>query len=150
MKKLTIILTAILFVFALTLSSCGQEADTKDKSTTEKDDNKGADDNEKVNELKKEIEDLHDRIDELDKEDGKQWDELLDGYEDYVDKTIFIMKKMKDDPTDVSVMQDYNDLMISSMEWTEKITNATTADGFGPDHLQRMMSIIEKLNDVAY
>ena len=95
MKKLTTILTAILFVFALTLSSCSEESDTKDTSTAEQDDNKGTNENE---------------------EDGKQWDELLDGYEDYVDKTIFIMKKMKDDPTDMSVMQDYNDLMISSME----------------------------------
>ena len=129
MKKLTTILTAILFVVALTLSSCSEESDTKDTSTAEQDDNKGTNEN---------------------KEDGKQWDELLDGYEDYVDKTIFIMKKMKDDPTDMSVMQDYNDLMISSMEWTEKTTDATSADGFSPDHLQRMMSITEKLNDVTY
>ena len=44
-------------------------------------------------------------------------DDWLENYEAYVDKYIIIIKKMKADPSDTSIMGDYTELMGQAAKW---------------------------------
>ena len=72
-----------------------------------------------------------------------EWDEILDGYEDYVDSYIAILKKQADDPSDMSIMTESMELMGQGTEWTTKM--AESSSEFGTEQLTRMTEIQTKL-----
>ena len=71
------------------------------------------------------------------------WEEALDEYEDYVDSYVSIMKKMKANPTDMSILEDYTELAEATQEWASKMDNIS--QNFGPNELNRMMKIQAKI-----
>lgn len=46
-------------------------------------------------------------------------DKFLDGYEQYVNKTIEITKKMKNNPSDPKWVSEYATLQIEASEWSD-------------------------------
>ena len=81
-----------------------------------------------------------------------EWDEFLNDYESWMDKYIYVMKKMQDDPTDMSLMLSSADLAQDAMEWAEKMEGFTVgADGWTSEHLARYLEISSKaLNAISY
>ena len=54
-------------------------------------------------------------------------DEYLDGYEDFMDKYISVLKKYKADPSDMSIMTEYTALASKAQEWAGKTPDCSDA-----------------------
>jgi hypothetical protein len=76
-------------------------------------------------------------------DDGAEWDEYLDDYEEYMDDYIELMKNMKDDPSDMSILTEYQSLMEKGQEWSTKMSDAS--GDFGVEQLARMQEIQAKM-----
>jgi hypothetical protein len=60
-----------------------------------------------------------------DRSNNSECDEFLEGYENFMDNYIVILKKSKADPTDMSIMTEYMSLMTEASEWTSKTPDCT-------------------------
>ena len=49
-----------------------------------------------------------------------EWKQFFKEYEEWVDEYIEITKKYKDNPSDMSILSDYTDMMTEMAEWTSK------------------------------
>jgi hypothetical protein len=73
-------------------------------------------------------------------DDTEKWDKVLDDYEEYVDKTIAIMKKMKrNHPIDAAL--DYPALIKKSKELQESLDEAKSSKSLTPEQMERMAKI---------
>ena len=73
-------------------------------------------------------------------DDKEKWDKILDDYEEYVDKTISIMKKMKrNHPIDAAL--DYPALIKKSKELQESLDEAKSSKSLTPEQMERMAKI---------
>jgi hypothetical protein len=61
-----------------------------------------------------------------DRSNNSECDEFLEGYENFMDNYIVILKKSKADPTDMSIMTEYMSLMTEASEWTSKTPDDCT------------------------
>ena len=52
--------------------------------------------------------------------DEKQWKQFLEDYEDWIDDYIKIVKKYSENPTDVSILSDYTEMITELAEWQTK------------------------------
>lgn len=52
--------------------------------------------------------------------DDAKWKQFLKDYEAWVDDYIAIVKKYKDNPTDMSILSDYTEMVSEMTEWSEK------------------------------
>ena len=139
----------IAIMFATLAVSCGSEEtnespETLDDILTEYENT--------MDELEDDMDELEDdmggdievEVEEMDEEGSDaEWDEILDGYEDYVDGYVAILKKQADDPSDMSIMTESMELMEQGTEWTTKM--AESSSEFGPEQLTRMQEIQTKL-----
>ena len=76
-----------------------------------------------------------------------EWNEVLDGYQDYVDDYVAILKKQKADPSDMSILTEYQELMIKGTEWATKMSELSS--DFSPEQLTRMLEIQTTLTEAA-
>ena len=63
-----------------------------------------------------------------DRSNNSECDEFLEGYENFMDNYIVILKKSKADPTDMSIMTEYMSLMTEASEWTSKTPDCTDTE----------------------
>lgn len=82
-----------------------------------------------------------------DSSSSDEWDSVLDDYESYVDDYVAIIKKQKENPTDMSIMTEYQELMQKGTEWSTKMSEMSS--NFGTEQLSRMLEIQEKLSKAA-
>lgn len=61
-----------------------------------------------------------------DRSNNSECDEFLEGYENFMDNYIVILKKSKADPSDMSIMTEYMSLMTEASEWTSKTPDDCT------------------------
>lgn len=52
--------------------------------------------------------------------DDAEWKQFLKDYEAWVDDYITIVKKYKDNPTDMSILSDYTEMVSEMADWTER------------------------------
>ncbi|MFT5857990.1 MAG: hypothetical protein ACI865_000074 [Flavobacteriaceae bacterium] len=76
-----------------------------------------------------------------------EMDEILDDYEEYVEGYAAIIKRQKADPTDMSILTEYQELMQKGTEWSTKMSEMSSE--FGPEHLTRMQEIQATLMKAA-
>ena len=149
MKKLMSIFGAALFVFSL--SSCGGDdaAETETKETNET--NETNETEEVVTEVGGE-ETSEVTQEEVKSDAGSEWDEFLNEYESWMDEYISVIKKMQDNPTDMSLMLSSADLAQDAMKWAEKMEGFTIGtDGWTSEHSARYLEIASKaLNAISY
>ena len=50
----------------------------------------------------------------------KEWRKFLEDYENWVDDYIKILKKYEENPTDLSILSDYADMMLELADWEAK------------------------------
>lgn len=77
--------------------------------------------------------------------DSREWSELLDSYEEYVDNYIKILNKVKDG--DATAMTEYVEIMKNANELAEKFDNAK--DEMSADDYSRFMKLQTKMLDAA-
>ncbi|MGB1103320.1 MAG: DUF6591 domain-containing protein [Crocinitomicaceae bacterium] len=82
-----------------------------------------------------------------DSSSSDEWDSVLDDYESYVDDYVAIIKKQKENPADMSIMTEYQELMQKGTEWSTKMSEMSS--NFGPEQLSRMQEIQAKLSEAA-
>ena len=82
-----------------------------------------------------------------DSSSSDEWDSVLDDYESYVDDYVAIIKKQKENPADMSIMTEYQELMQKGTEWSTKMSEMSS--NFGTEQLSRMLEIQEKLSKAA-
>jgi len=82
-----------------------------------------------------------------DSSSSDEWDSVLDDYESYVDDYVAIIKKQKENPTDMSIMTEYQELMQKGTEWSTKMSEMSS--NFGTEQLSRMLEIQAKLSTAA-
>lgn len=82
-----------------------------------------------------------------DSSSSDEWDSVLDDYETYVDDYVAIIKKQKENPADMSIMTEYQELMQKGTEWSTKMSEMSS--NFGPEQLSRMQEIQAKLSKAA-
>ena len=134
MKKLMSIFGAALFVFSL--SSCGGDDATETKTT--------------------ETETTETETTEIETTEtadaDSEWDEFLNDYERWMDEYISVMKKIQDNPSDMSLMLSSADLAQDAMKWAEKMEGFTIGtDGWTSEHSARYLEIASKaLNAISY
>lgn len=79
-------------------------------------------------------------VDDISSDDTEKWDKVLDDYEEYVDKAISIMKKMKRNrPIDAAL--DYPALIKKSKELEESLDEAKSSKSLTPEQVERMAKI---------
>jgi replicative DNA helicase len=78
-------------------------------------------------EMSNEIEDAYEEMSNevVVSSNNAECDEFLEGYENFMDNYIVILKKSKADPTDMSIMTEYMSLMTEASEWTSKTPDCT-------------------------
>ena len=141
MKKLMSIFGAALFVFSL--SSCGGD-EPVDPETTETETTE--------TETTETTETTTETTPTPTVDEGSEWDEFLNDYESWMDKYISVMKKVKDNPTDMSLMLSSADLAQESLKWADKMGALTIGDdGWTNEHSARYLEIASKaLNAISY
>ena len=79
-------------------------------------------------EMSNEIEDAYEEMSNevVVSSNNAECDEFLEGYENFMDNYIVILKKSKADPTDMSIMTEYMSLMTEASEWTSKTPDDCT------------------------
>ena len=127
MKKQTLLIVA--GITAITLASCG-----------------GAVEKPIPNEGSNEMMEMG-QPDEDESSASDEWNEVLDGYEDYVDDYVAIIKKQKADPSDMTIMTEYQELMQKGTTWTTKMSEMSS--DFGAEQVTRMLEIQSKLASAA-
>ena len=127
MKKQRLLIVA--GITAITFASCGE-----------------AEENPIPNEGSNEMMEMG-QPDEDESSASDEWNEVLDGYEDYVDDYVAIIKKQKADPSDMTIMTEYQELMQKGTTWTTKMSEMSS--DFGAEQLTRMLEIQSKLASAA-
>ena len=77
------------------------------------------------NEIEEAYEEIANEVVVADRSNNSECDEFLEGYENFMDNYIVILKKSKADPTDMSIMTEYMSLMTEASEWTSKTPDCT-------------------------
>ena len=74
-------------------------------------------------------------------------------YEAWVDDYIEIIKKYKDNPTDMSILSDYTEMMSEAAEWTEKadeIELELEDTDEALEYTKEVLRIAGKITEAAY
>ena len=116
MKKQFLIIGAI---SAMTIASCGGSNEPENQDDVLQDDIELTDETENDQDMDVSEDDIG-STDETSSSD--EWNEVLDDYEAYVDDYIAIIKKQKADPSDMSIMTEYQGLMQKGTEWSTKMS----------------------------
>lgn len=141
MKKLLSI--AAVLTLVLSLAACGNETKDGAKNNTDTASVETSKDTEKS-------------VDSAEEESlDTEWKQFLQDYEEWVDKYIEITKEYKDNPSDLSVLSDYTDMMTELTEWASKtekmekeLENASSAEL--AEYSAELARIAAKLAKVAY
>lgn len=141
MKKQILIFGAI---STMILTACGGSNEQENQGDTSQNDIEVTDETENDEDMDM-SEDNTESSEEASPSD--EWNEVLDDYEAYVDDYIAIIKKQKANPSDMSIMTEYQDLMQKGTEWSTKMSEMSS--DFGPEQLSRMQEIQAKLAKAA-
>ena len=116
--------TGFAFMAVMFLASCGGgdvESSISDFASESEDAYE-----EMSNEIEEAYEEVANEVVVADQSNNSECDEFLEGYENFMDNYIVILKKSKADPTDMSIMTEYMSLMTEASEWTSKTPDDCT------------------------
>lgn len=84
-------------------------------------DNQTIPNDEEKEEIKDGVDEEDENIDEeIDATTDVSWREFLKEYEEWIDEYIKILNKYNENPTDLSILEDYADMMVEMAEWSER------------------------------
>lgn len=140
MKKLVSIALALVLIVAL--SACGAEKTTNDVIN---------------NSIDNEVSTSNMASGDTSSETTSniEWREFLKEYEEWVDKYIEVLKKYKSNPSDMSILSDYTEMMTELTEWSEKADDMQAdLENASPKELaeysKEVARIATKLAEAAY
>lgn len=119
MKKFLSILMAIVFAFSLT--ACG------DNSTESKDDTTPT------------------NVSTEQATDSAEWKQFIKDYDAFVDDYLDILEKYKNNPTDTTILADYNSMLPKVTEWSEKAEKITEELQVSPEDASEFAAELSKI-----
>ncbi len=126
MKKLICLLLGLMLVFAL--AACG-EPETDDGNTGSAESVAAAVEG-----------------------DADDWEKFLDDYEKWVDDYVALMEKYEQNPTDMSILNEYTEMLSDLTEWSNNADDISAELAKSPEDLaeytKRLGEILEKLTGV--
>lgn len=144
MKKLSIILFTVLI---LSVTGCSRKSGTPLQST----------DLQPADESANTYEQSEASIPESDSESADQtdWQQFLNDYESWVDRYIEVLKKYAADPTDMSILSEYTDMISELDEWQSRSEEVQQElDKASPEELaqysKELLRIASKISEAAY
>lgn len=122
MKKKKIILATC--IATMTLASCGgaEEKKTPIEGLTDLIEMSQQYQKEEIEEPKEEAAEEGVEVSEESTISTDEWNEFLASYERYVDSYVAIIKKQKADPSDMSIMTEYQAMIQEGTKWSTKMT----------------------------
>ena len=147
MKKKKFIIAACFAT--ITLASCGgsEEKKTPIEGLTDLIEMSQQYQKEKVEEPKEEAEKEEVEVSEEASISTDEWNEFLASYERYVDSYVAIIKKQKVDPSDMSIMTEYQAMILEGTKWSTKMTEISPDLEFS--QLMQMQKIQMKIATAA-
>ncbi|MEJ6791336.1 MAG: hypothetical protein QNK89_00960 [Lacinutrix sp.] len=119
-----------IMIASLILTSCGgndkknndYESDGDESSEYIEDTSYSNDENESNEDVSSEFSDVSDDDieDTQSSSSSNECEDFLKDYEKFMDKYIAILKKMKNNPSDMSVLSNYTSMMTEATEWADK------------------------------
>lgn len=85
-------------------------------------------------------------VDNEDSTGNSDCDQMLADYENFMNDYVSILKQYKEDPSDVSVLSDYQRLMTESAEWSTKISDCANDPTFAPKFSAIQVKIANSIN----
>ncbi len=84
-----------------------------------------------------------------------EWKQFLKEYEEWVDRYIEVLKKYKANPSDMSILSDYTEMMTELTEWSEKADEVQAdLENASPQELaeysKEVARIATKIAEAAY
>ncbi len=134
MKKLLAIV--LIFVFVISLAACG---DTKSDNNTKVD-------NSSVISVESKNDETSSSTPNENTE--SEWKKFIKDYETWVDEYIELTKKMKNNPTDTSILTEYTDMASKALEWTERseeIQKSITNQQEAIEYANELLRIADKM-----
>ena len=134
MKKLLAIV--LIFVFVISLAACG---DTKSDNNTKVD-------NSSVISVESKNDETSSSTPNENTE--SEWKKFIKDYEAWVDEYIELTKKMKNNPTDTSILTEYTDMASKALEWTERseeIQKSITNQQEAIEYANELLRIADKM-----
>ena len=87
-------------------------------------------------------------------ENTTEWQSFLVDYEEWVDTYIELLEEYKNDPTDLTILEDYTEMLAELTEWTEKTEEIESELASSPEDLlaysTELSRIATKLAEVSY
>ncbi|MFT7614818.1 MAG: hypothetical protein ACI9J3_003805 [Parvicellaceae bacterium] len=90
---------------------------------------------------------VNDDVDVSSDDDTAEWDGILDDYDSWADDYISLVKKQKNDPTDMSVITDMASMASKQASWGTKMSDA--ADNLSADQASRLSKIQMRIAQAA-
>ena len=112
MKKLVCIIMALLM--GVSLVACGAEEKPSDDSTVTETNA------ESTLESEEDVVSIQETESKENNKDSAEWKEFLKDYEEWVDDYIAIVKKQKENPTDMTILAEYTEMLSDLSEWSNK------------------------------
>ena len=84
--------------------------------------------------------------------DSAEWKEFLKDYEEWVDEYIALMKKQKENPTDLTILSDYSKMTLEMAEWAEKsddIAGSIEDTDEALEYSKEVLRIAGKLSEIG-
>jgi len=117
MRKLTTILGVILFTSFILVSCGGSNSKDTEKETTE----------ETTETTEETTEESTVTTEEKSSESGSDCEQFMKDYEEFVNSYIKITKKMKANPSDMTIMTEYSEMATKAGEMQTNTSNCTDA-----------------------
>ena len=85
-------------------------------------------------------------------DDSAEWKEFLKDYEKWVDDYIAIVKKQKENPTDLTILTEYSKMLTQLSEWSKKSDDVAKSIKSTDDALEysnEVLRIVGKLTEIG-
>lgn len=142
MKKLVCLILTLLMVVCLT--ACGGDDKPNNDSISTKVNTESIEPEENIISVQTDLKE--------NSNNDAEWKEFLKDYEEWVDDYIAIVKKQKENPTDMSILADYTKMLTDLTEWTEKADDiAESIEGTDDalEYSKEVLRIAGKLTEVS-
>ena len=87
------------------------------------------------------------------KDEEVEWKQFIKEYDEWVDDYIALLKKYNDNPTDMTILSDYTEMMSDLTEWSTKADEVTEELENSPkaaaEYAAELTKIAEKLADAV-
>ncbi len=142
MKKLVCLILTVLMIMSLVACNGNDKLDSSSEVIETNSESFESEENVDINQTNSEEE----------SGDSAEWKEFLKDYEKWVDDYIAIVKRQKENPTDITILTEYTKMLADLTKWTEKadkIAKSIEGTNDALEYSKEVLRIAGKLAEVG-